>query len=95
MAERVRVASSRKRAATRRSAKAKKKPARRLGIFALAGLAALILGFLAKRVMIPSAIHYIQYRPPDQPPPANPGASEQLTPDDSRALNAIIKSKDK
>ena len=93
MADRVRVASPRKRAGARRPVK-KKRP-RRLGVFGLALLAALILGFLAKRVMIPSTIHYIQYRPPDQPLPANPGASEQLTPNDSRALNAIIKSKDK
>jgi hypothetical protein len=40
---------------------------RRLGVVGLALLAALILGFLTKRVMIPSAVHYIAYRPPDQP----------------------------
>ncbi len=42
---------------------------RRPGILALALLGALILGFLAKRIMIPSAVHYIAYRPPDQPQP--------------------------
>ncbi len=42
---------------------------RRPGILALALLGALILGFLAKRIMIPAAVHYIAYRPPDQPQP--------------------------
>jgi hypothetical protein len=32
----------------------------------LAALVALIFGFLARRVMIPSAVHYIAYRPPEQ-----------------------------
>jgi len=86
---------------------------RRLGIFGLAALAALILGFLAKRTMIPSAVHYLAYRPPDNPQTAAEGqgdagdstasdaksnadphgGSEQLTPDDQRELNAIIKRK--
>jgi hypothetical protein len=56
----------------------------------LAGLAALILGFLAKRVMIPSAVHYIAYRAPD-----HPSTSENLTPSDRSKLNAIIKDKSK
>jgi hypothetical protein len=60
----------------------------------LAALVALILGFLAKRVMIPSALHYIEYRPPYQPPAAGanpPTTSEQLTPSDRSALDALIK----
>ncbi len=96
---------------------------RRPGILALALLGALILGFLAKRIMIPSTLHYIAYRPPDQPQPmkqanqpaaaegngdandsAAPGAksnsdagggSEQLTPADRSALDAILKRKAK
>lgn len=67
-------------------------------MLALAGLVALILGFLAKRVMIPSAVHYIAYRAPDHPPisEANPPAnSEKLTPSDRSKLNAIIKDKSK
>jgi hypothetical protein len=96
---------------------------RRPGILAIALLGALILGFLAKRMMIPSAVHYIAYRPPDQPQPmkqanqpspaegngdandsaaasakSNAGAgsgSEQLTPADRSALNAILKRKAK
>lgn len=111
----------RKRAGARRPAK--KKRMRRPGILVMAALAALILGFLAKRIMIPSAVHYIAHRPPDQPQPmrdanppaaagrqgdagdsvaasaksdadANPG-SEQLTPADRGALDAIIKRKAK
>jgi hypothetical protein len=53
---------------------------RRPGILVLAALGALILGFLAKRLMIPSAVHYIAYRSPDQPQPmreANPPAAAQ------------------
>ena len=46
----------------------------------LAALGALILGFLARRMMIPSAVHYIAYRPPQQPQPMResnpPGAVE-------------------
>ena len=91
MADRVRVVSSRKRAGIRRPPK--KKRMRRLGILGLAALAMLILGCLAKRIMIPSAVHYIAYRAPDQPQ-ANP-ASEQLTPDDQRQLDEIIKRKAK
>jgi hypothetical protein len=82
---------------------------RRLGVVGLALLAALILGFLTKRVMIPSAVHYIAYRPPDQPPAireASPPAasegdndardsSENLTPRDRSELDAIIKRKRK
>ena len=96
---------------------------RRPGILVLAALGALILGFLAKRTFIPSAVHYIAYRPPEQPQPmreANPpaaaqpngnaddsvaasaksnagagGGSEQLTPGDRSALDAILKRKAK
>ena len=66
---------------------------RRPGILALALLGALILGFLAKRIMIPSAVHYIAYRPPDQPQPmkeANPPAAAEGNGDagDSAAARA-------
>ncbi len=59
----------------------------------LAALAALILGFLARRMMIPSAVHYIAYRPPDQPQPtreANPPAASEGDggADSSAAANA-------
>jgi hypothetical protein len=79
--------------------RSKKKRMRRPGILMLAALAALILGFMAKHVMIPSAVHYIAYRPPDQPAPETginpPPTSEQLTPSDRSALDTIIKQKDK
>jgi len=92
-------------------------------MLALAGFAALILGFLTKRMMIPSAVHYIAYRPPDQSQSvteSNPataaedqnaandsassnaksdaneqGTSENLTPSDRRALDVLIKRKDR
>lgn len=86
MADRVRAAPARKRSGARRPAR-KKRP-RRLRILGLALLAALVLGFLAKRVMIPSAVHYIVYRPPDRPASkseANPPAPSE--PDDSAASN--------
>ncbi|WP_425149058.1 hypothetical protein [Candidatus Binatus sp.] len=86
----------------------KRKRMRRLGILGLAALTALILGFLAKRIMIPSAVHYIAYRAPDQPQPAGDtntpaasdgqgdnGGSENLTPSDRSQLDAIIKRKAK
>lgn len=53
---------------------------RRPGFLVLALLAALILGFLARRTMIPSAVHYIAHRSPDQPQPmteASPPAAAQ------------------
>jgi hypothetical protein len=106
MADRVRAASSRRRAGKRRPVK--KKRMRRRGVFGLALLAALILGFLAKRIMIPSAVHYIAYRAPDHPQPAgdatspaasegqgDTGGSENLTPSDRSQLDAIIKRKAK
>jgi hypothetical protein len=65
---------------------------RRPGILVLAALAALISGFLVKRTMIPSAVHYIAHRPPDQPEPmrkANPPAAsnDPRDVDDSAASN--------
>jgi hypothetical protein len=55
----------------------------------------LILGFLTKRTLIPSAVHYIAYRPPDQPQVNPPDATEQLTPADQRQLDEIIKRKNR
>ena len=95
MADRVRVVPARKRASKRLPAK--KTRTRRLGVVGLALLAALILGFLTKRTLIPSAVHYIAYRPPDQTQPVTtsdpPATSENLTPADRDQLNAIIKRK--
>jgi len=108
VADRLRVAASRKRGAKR---PAKKKSGRRKpGIFFLVALMALILGFLARRMMIPSAVHYLAHRPSDQPrrsgefgnPPTNDDSSnaganrdESLSNGDRRQLNEIIKQKTK
>jgi len=99
VAERARVANARKRRGAKRPAK--KKRTRGLGVIGLSLLAAMILGFLAKRVMIPSVVHYLSYRPPDHPQANAPEAqgadndSENLTPDDRRQLDEIIKRKAK
>jgi len=101
VAKGVRVAPARKRGSRKRPAK--KNRMRRPGFLVLAALAALIFGFLARRIMIPSAVHYIAYRPPDRPPAmgeANPPAasedsSENLTPRDRSVLDATIKRKSK
>ena len=94
MANRVlRSMSLRKRARGRRPEK--KYRMRRLGVFGIVALTMMILGFLAKRIMIPSAVHYIAYRAPDQPQAEPPAASEDLTPADRKQLDAIIKRKSK
>lgn len=59
----------------------------------MAALAGLVLGFLAKRIMMPSVVHYIAYRPPEPPQPmkeANPPAASegQGGTGDSAAANA-------
>jgi len=102
------VAASRKRGGAKRSAK---KPKRRQpGIFILVALMVLILGFLTRRMMLPSAVHYLAHRPPDEPRrsgeverPAtnddgyNAGANrdENLSTGDRRHLDEIIKQKTK
>src|SRR5882757_10585500 len=97
VADRVRVAASRKRGAKR---PAKKKSSRNPpGIFVLVALMALILGFLARRMMLPSAVHYLAHRPADvsrrsgdvEVPPTN--EDENLSTGDRRHLNEIIKQK--
>lgn len=102
MADRARVAHARKRRGAKRPAK--KKRTRGLGVLGLSLLVAMILGFLAKRTMIPSVVHYLAYRPPDHPQADAPAASEgqgdagdteNLTPEDRRQLDAIIKRKAK
>jgi hypothetical protein len=103
------VAASRKRGGAKRPAK--KKPIRRQpGILLLIALAVVILGFLTRRMMLPSAVHYLAHRPPDEPrrsgevqSPAtsddatNAGANrdESLSNGDRRQLNEIIRRKAK
>ena len=110
MADRVRVAASRKRGGAKRPAK--KKPRRRSpGILFLVALMVLILGFLTRRIMLPSAVHYLAHRPPDEPrrsgevespaatnddaPNAGANRDENLSTGDRRQLNEIIKQKTK
>jgi hypothetical protein len=110
VADRVRVAASRKRGGAKRPVKKTRRPrSRRLGTLALVVLAVMILGFLTRRVMLPSAVHYLAHRPADSPATttdggtaSNPSAnqnggadSEHLTTRDRDELNAIIKQKGK
>lgn len=110
MADRVRVAASRKRGGAKRPVKKTGRArSRRLGTVALVFLAMLILGFLTRRVMLPSAVHYLAHRPADNPATTADGGtesnssanhdggseSEHLTNGDRDELNAIIKQKGK
>ena len=99
MADRLRVVASRKRGAKR---PAKKKPKRRpLGFFFLVALITLIMGFLTRRMMLPSAVHYLAHRPADVSRRSgdveNPATNEDenLSTGDRRQLNEIIKHKTK
>ena len=108
MAGRVRVAASRKRGGAKRPVKKTRRArSRRLGTVALIFLAMLVLGFITRRVMLPSAVHYLAHRPADNPAAntdggtvSNSGAnqdggadSEHLTTGDRHELDAIIKHK--
>ena len=105
MANRVRVAASRKRGGAKRPVKKTGRTrTRRLGTVTIVFLAMLILGFLTRRVMIPSAVHYLAYRPADPPQSVNDDAdanheegsdSEHLSTSDRRELDAIVKRKSK
>jgi hypothetical protein len=97
------VAASRKGGGAKRPAKKTKRPrSQRLGTVALVFLAMLILGFITRRVMLPSAVHYLAHRPPDNALTTGDGAnhdggsdSEHLTTGDRDQLDAIIKQKGK
>ena len=110
MANRVRVAAPRgKRGGAKRPPK-KKTRRRRPGIIFLVALAVVILGFLARRVMLPSAVHYLAYRPPEPRPlgdvegPAttnndrsNPATDQDENPtaSDREELDSILRNKAK
>jgi hypothetical protein len=47
--------------------KAARRSRRRPTILMILALAALIAGFLVRRLMLPEAVHYLAYRPPDHP----------------------------
>ena len=55
----------RKRKASSRRTKPKR---RRISVWLIVGLAALITGFLARRIMLPTAMHHLAHRAPDHPP---------------------------
>ena len=102
MANRVRVAASRKRGGAKRPVKKTQRArSRRLGTLALLVLAVMILGFITRRVMLPSAVHYLAHRPADNPATVSnsgdnqDGDSEHLTNGDRQELDTIIKRKGK
>jgi hypothetical protein len=51
---------------------------RRPTIILVLALSALITGFLFRRMMLPQAVHYLAYRPPDHPVAQSPGAPAAL-----------------
>jgi uncharacterized membrane protein len=65
------------------------------------GIALLIAGFLFRRMMVPRAMHYLTHRTPDHsgtdyaPAPGTSGAGENLSPEDRRALDQILREKAK
>ena len=64
------VVGGKRRGARTRSAprkKAARRSRRRPAILMMLALAALIAGFLFRRLMLPQAVHYLAYRPPDHP----------------------------
>lgn len=72
----------------------KRKKRRGLGILLLIAIAVLIAGFVVRRTLMPKAIHYLAYRPPDNPaiaPAAMP--SEDLSASDRKQLDDTLKRK--
>ncbi|MGC1676077.1 MAG: hypothetical protein WA740_00980 [Candidatus Binataceae bacterium] len=72
----------------------KRKKRRGRGILLLIAIAVLIAGFVVRRTLMPKAIHYLAYRPPDNPaiaPAAMP--SEDLSASDRKQLDDTLKSK--
>lgn len=74
--------------------KRKKRRGRRPGILLLIAIVVLIAGFVVRRTLMPKAIHYLAYRPPDHPaiaPAAMP--SEDLSASDRKQLDDTLRSK--
>jgi hypothetical protein len=70
---------------------------RRPSILVIAAIAALILGFLARRTMLPSAAHYLAHRPPEPPQSAsevNPPATANGNGDASNTAAEDAKNSD-
>jgi uncharacterized membrane protein len=76
----------------------RKKRAVKPRVLLVVGIALLIAGFLFRRMMIPSAMHYLTHRSPDASStaiaPAS-GAGEHLTPQDKQQLDQVLKEKAK
>ncbi|MFZ0660425.1 MAG: hypothetical protein WAM05_17030 [Candidatus Binataceae bacterium] len=72
----------------------KRKKRRGPKILLLIAIAVLIAGFVVRRTLMPKAIHYLAYRPPDNPaiaPAAMP--SEDLSASDRKQLDDTLKNK--
>lgn len=72
----------------------KRKKRRGPGALLLIAIAILIAGFVVRRTLMPKAIHYLAYRPPDNPslaPAAMP--SEDLSASDRKNLDDTLRSK--
>ncbi|MGB6553798.1 MAG: hypothetical protein WBE78_09920 [Candidatus Binataceae bacterium] len=72
----------------------KRKTRRGPKILLLIAIAVLIAGFVVRRTLMPKAIHYLAYRPPDNPaiaPAAMP--SEDLSASDRKQLDDTLKNK--
>ncbi|MHB8382898.1 MAG: hypothetical protein ACYDC3_11250 [Candidatus Binataceae bacterium] len=72
----------------------KRKKRRGPGVLMLIAIAILIAGFVVRRTLMPKAIHYLAYRPPDNPslaPAAVP--SEDISASDRKNLDDTLRSK--
>ena len=80
-------------------AKKKRKKRRRApNLFVLLALALLILGFIARRTLMPGLLHRLTYRQPSHSLNNSPSESdphEQLTPDDQRRLDELVRRQSK
>lgn len=63
----------------------------------IVAIALLIAGFMARRLMMPGAAHYLTHRAPDYSQPTAPsndnGSGEHLSDSDRRALDEVIRRK--
>lgn len=72
----------------------KRKKRRGPSLLLLIAIAVLLAGFVVRRTLMPQAIHYLAYRPPDHgavAPAAMP--SEDLSASDRQQLDQTLKSK--
>jgi hypothetical protein len=72
----------------------KRKQRRGPGILLIIAIAVMIAGFVVRRTLMPQAIHYLAYRPPENgtsAPAAMP--SENLSASDRKQLDDTLKNK--